>query len=282
MPIRVKCEKCKKTLSVKDHLAGKKIKCPRCQGVVAVPLASPTKEPPATVKERCACFQAGARKRAPQQPAHFKKSTAANPALKSKPAPGKPETNGAAPPANGEKSNGHVPSEPPPENVDEEALAALADGPPPPEEVKTPTTIDFKCEWCDEEVKLPFELAGKQAQCPKIRNAGGSSRYRCRRWPRRRTGASWIARGRPRRASPSRRRSRTRGAPRRRARPAPIRLPRPASASRRSRRAAFWAGRRLASTSVGGIGILAVLAVGGKSLLGRTERGPHHQSNQTS
>ena len=40
MPIRVKCESCKKTLSVKDHLAGKKIKCPVCQNVVVVPAAS--------------------------------------------------------------------------------------------------------------------------------------------------------------------------------------------------------------------------------------------------
>jgi hypothetical protein len=166
MPIRVKCEKCKKTLSVKDHLAGKKIKCPLCQGVVAVPLASPTKEPPAAAKSGGAPAPKPAPKAGAPPPGAAKKSTAANPVLKSKPAPGKPETNGAAPPANGEKTNGHVPSEPPPENLDEEALAALADEPPPPEETQTPATIDFKCQWCDEEVKLPFELAGKQAQCP--------------------------------------------------------------------------------------------------------------------
>ena len=42
MPIRVKCENCKKTLSVKDQLAGKKIKCPVCQNVVVVSVAEST------------------------------------------------------------------------------------------------------------------------------------------------------------------------------------------------------------------------------------------------
>ena len=45
MPIRVKCDSCKKTLSVKDQLAGKRIKCPVCQTVVAVPAAPPGKAP---------------------------------------------------------------------------------------------------------------------------------------------------------------------------------------------------------------------------------------------
>src|SRR5262249_47560760 len=141
MPIRVKCEKCKKTLSVKDHLAGKKIKCPLCQGVVAVPMASPTKEPPAAAKGDGAPAPKPAPKSGPAAPGAVKKPSAANPVLKSKPAPGKPETNGTPAPINGEKTNGHVPSEPPPENVDDEALAALADEPPLlSEETETPTT----------------------------------------------------------------------------------------------------------------------------------------------
>lgn len=162
MPIRVKCEKCKKTLSVKDHLAGKKIKCPVCQSVVGVPLASPTKEAPAGTKT-------GAPKAAPAVPTAAKKSAAATkPVAKAKP---KPDTNGVAPPAKGTNgTNGKAPPpapiELPPENVEEEALAALADQPPPPEETQAPKTIDFKCQWCDEDVKLPIEMAGKQAQCP--------------------------------------------------------------------------------------------------------------------
>jgi hypothetical protein len=169
MPIRVKCEKCKKTLSVKDHLAGKRIKCPLCQGVVAVPLASPTKEAPGVAKESADPAKNPAPK--PAAETTVRKSTTAKTIPKSKPAPGKPETNGTHS-TNGDKTNGkaHAPApldEPPPENVEEEALAALADEPPPPPvEDEGPQTIDFKCQWCDEDVKLPIELAGKQAQCP--------------------------------------------------------------------------------------------------------------------
>jgi len=39
MPIEVVCPQCRKTLRVGDHVAGKKIRCPACQGVVAVPAA---------------------------------------------------------------------------------------------------------------------------------------------------------------------------------------------------------------------------------------------------
>ncbi|HZZ79223.1 MAG TPA: hypothetical protein VFE62_11930 [Gemmataceae bacterium] len=164
MPIRVKCDKCKKTLSVKDHLAGKKIKCPLCQGVVAVPLASPTKEPPATAKQGVD----PAKKPAPKATSETSVKKATTAKTVAKPAPGKPETNGA-PSSNGEKTNGKAPTpvEEPPANLEEEALAALADeAPPAPEEGQTPKTIDFKCQWCDEDLKLPIELGGKQAQCP--------------------------------------------------------------------------------------------------------------------
>ncbi len=141
MPIRVKCESCKKTLSVKDHLAGKKIKCPVCQCVLSVPTVAALK--PAAAP--------GAKKPAP----------VAKPAVKGKPAIGKPEGNGASPSA----QNPPV-TDPPPENVEAEALAAFADEPPPPEDTAPPEFIEFKCQWCDEQVKLPLELAGKQGQCP--------------------------------------------------------------------------------------------------------------------
>ena len=156
MPIRVKCDKCKKTLSVKDHLAGKKIKCPVCQGVVAVPLASPTKESSASAK-------LGTPK--PGATAAKKPVAAAKPAVKTKP---KDDTNGTVPLPSGKngKAPEPAPIELPPENVEEEALSALADEPPPPQEIEAPKTIDFKCQWCDEDVKLPIEMAGKQAQCP--------------------------------------------------------------------------------------------------------------------
>jgi hypothetical protein len=37
MPIEVACPHCQKNLRVGDHVAGKKIRCPACQGVVSVP-----------------------------------------------------------------------------------------------------------------------------------------------------------------------------------------------------------------------------------------------------
>jgi len=39
MPIRVQCAKCKTTLAVKDHLAGKRVKCPKCQAPLSIPVA---------------------------------------------------------------------------------------------------------------------------------------------------------------------------------------------------------------------------------------------------
>jgi len=155
MPIRVKCEKCKKTLSVKDHLAGKKIKCPVCQNVVVV-AASPA---PADV---------AAPKPAAGVPVGKKSSIATKPAKVVKPA-GPAPPNGTPPAATSANGNGAVKNgepEPPPEHVEAEALSALADEPPPVEEDTTPQTIDFKCQWCDEELKLPIDQAGKQTQCP--------------------------------------------------------------------------------------------------------------------
>jgi hypothetical protein len=37
MPVQFVCEHCGKTLRVRDDLAGRRIKCPKCQGVVRVP-----------------------------------------------------------------------------------------------------------------------------------------------------------------------------------------------------------------------------------------------------
>ncbi len=41
MPISITCEHCSKTLRVKDEIAGKKVKCPQCKGVIVVPKAAP-------------------------------------------------------------------------------------------------------------------------------------------------------------------------------------------------------------------------------------------------
>jgi phage FluMu protein Com len=37
MPIKFPCPHCKKGLSVKEHLAGKRAKCPACKKVLTVP-----------------------------------------------------------------------------------------------------------------------------------------------------------------------------------------------------------------------------------------------------
>jgi DNA-directed RNA polymerase subunit RPC12/RpoP len=174
MPIRVKCSNCQKTLSVKDQLAGKKIKCPVCQNVVVVTAASPGKDAPPAAPAK----EDG--KPAPARGVPAKKAaTAATPVKSAKPATGKPQTNGKpgagkAAPTNGTpastngaaKKSDPEPPAPPPEHVEAEALAAFTDEPPPPEEVGPPETIDFRCQWCDEEVKMPMDMAGKQTQCP--------------------------------------------------------------------------------------------------------------------
>src|SRR5262249_5057401 len=51
------------------------------------------------------------------------------------------------------------------------AAAALADQPKAePKPAAAPAgTIDFRCYYCDEDVKMPMDLAGKQAPCPQCR-----------------------------------------------------------------------------------------------------------------
>lgn len=160
MPIRVKCENCKKTLNVKDHLAGKKIKCPMCQSVV---LVSATAPPPKG--------SAPADPTKPPSPPAGNPGTATKPKT-TKPTTEKPSTNGT--PANGAAKSNGVPAKPaepepaslPPENVEDEAMSAFADEPKPEVDDGPPQTIDFTCVYCDAELHLPLDMAGKQAPCP--------------------------------------------------------------------------------------------------------------------
>jgi hypothetical protein len=97
MTIRFKCPHCQKSLSVKDHLAGKKAACPVCKHAITIP--TPKSEP-----------------------------------------------------------------------VDVEAFAAEALADKPVEKVPEPVstkTVDFICPFCDEELKLSADLAGKKTPCPK-------------------------------------------------------------------------------------------------------------------
>lgn len=49
MPIEVYCDSCQKKLRVPDTAAGKRIKCPKCQGVISVPAATSAPAPTPTV-----------------------------------------------------------------------------------------------------------------------------------------------------------------------------------------------------------------------------------------
>lgn len=44
MPLRLGCQNCGRLLSIKDELAGKRIKCPHCGTAQKVPLAAPAEE----------------------------------------------------------------------------------------------------------------------------------------------------------------------------------------------------------------------------------------------
>jgi hypothetical protein len=102
MAIKFSCPHCRKALSVKDHLAGKKAQCPACKKPLTIP------------------------------------------------ADGRPLR--ASP-------------------IDFEALAAaaLADEPKAPAPAVPQTTIEFKCYYCDEQVRVGADLAGKQTPCPECR-----------------------------------------------------------------------------------------------------------------
>jgi phage FluMu protein Com len=45
MPFTIQCSKCQKTLKVPDEAAGKKVRCPSCQEVIAVPAAQKESPP---------------------------------------------------------------------------------------------------------------------------------------------------------------------------------------------------------------------------------------------
>ena len=160
MPIKFTCPHCKKLLSVKDHLAGKKGACPACKKVLTVPLESAPLASPSPPNSESASAAAGN----PVAP----KATPSNPAApKAPPSPANGHSKVKAPaPAPAAK-----PAPPPPPSVDVEAAAAaaFADEPPPAAETAAPTFIDFNCPQCDEPLHLNADLAGKRAPCPECK-----------------------------------------------------------------------------------------------------------------
>jgi transposase-like protein len=112
MPIKFACPHCKRGLSVKDHLAGKRAACPACKKALTIPRGSSTNHP----------------------------------ALRDIPA--------AAPPA---------------PHVDAESAAAEAFADEPAAASREIKTVDFTCPFCDAELKLDVEVAGKRTSCPECR-----------------------------------------------------------------------------------------------------------------
>jgi DNA-directed RNA polymerase subunit M/transcription elongation factor TFIIS len=105
MPIKFSCPNCKKALTVKDHLAGKRAACPACKKPLTVP----------TPQAKSAGDELARQK-----------------------------------------------------DLEELAAAALTEEQA-QAKVEEPKTIDFSCPQCDEAVKVPVEMQGKQAPCPSCR-----------------------------------------------------------------------------------------------------------------
>ncbi len=87
MPIRAKCDSCGKAYSLKDSLAGKRIRCPACRGVVHVPQAGSQGASGRGASAGPAARQKAAPKPAPSKKASGRPKAAAPPKRK---APGKP------------------------------------------------------------------------------------------------------------------------------------------------------------------------------------------------
>jgi predicted Zn finger-like uncharacterized protein len=158
MPIRVQCNGCKTALAVKDHLAGKRVRCPKCQAPIAVPETgaappAPPTPPAASGPPKPAAAPKGTGVKAPvarpTRPLKAKASSApkidieaeALAALRDDPAESH-GTNGNGSATNGATANG-----------------APAAGAP----------IKFPCDYCEAEIEFPADMAGKRAQCPECR-----------------------------------------------------------------------------------------------------------------
>jgi hypothetical protein len=132
MPIKFQCPHCKRGLAVKDELAGKRGPCPFCKKPVTVPAAGAAPAPPAP----------------PPAPGPSAVKPAAPPPRQSGNGAGTPLHGGAAPPA----------------DVEAEAAALFSDQP--GGATAQPQTVDFTCPYCDAELHLSPDLAGKKAPCP--------------------------------------------------------------------------------------------------------------------
>lgn len=102
MPITVQCGSCKKRLTAKEKLAGRKVKCPQCGAVLTIPKAGPTLQPGAAPKPG----STGKPSAAPASNPVPKAAPAMNDLLDEIPLASTPDTASAAAPA----SSGPAPS----------------------------------------------------------------------------------------------------------------------------------------------------------------------------
>jgi hypothetical protein len=184
MPIKFPCPHCKQSLSIRDELAGKSGRCPRCQQTITVPAAGTTAPAaPAPAKAPSAAPPPASAKAPPPRPPGGQAGGNARtvPGKKVVPPPVPPplpqksaptastplsaDTTAPSPVANAPGSPSPVAdTSASPEDIEAEAAALFSDKP--AEETKAPTTVDFNCPFCDTALHLPAELAGKKSPCP--------------------------------------------------------------------------------------------------------------------
>lgn len=197
--IRFKCPTCDKPLGVKDHLAGKRVACPKCKAALTIPVGQPgtdgdgtTARPaeraeetpsaqtpvppseaptngPASASQTTPPFKSASRivpihcpecKERLRVPIEL--SGQRRPCPKCKKAITIPDLRKAQSP-NGTKEQAAAPST---EAVEDLAADLFAGPPPAEEETKEQKKIEFTCPWCDEEIVLNAEAGGKREPCP--------------------------------------------------------------------------------------------------------------------
>ncbi len=187
MSITFQCPnpECKRRMTVKDELAGKKGVCTGCKQRIVVPSANgvaavaptpvaqvappvsapPPKPPQPAVPPAAKASPAGPKpvqpRTAPTAPKIDRPATAKAPPA---PAVDKPTP---LPSTNGQESPPAISETPPSADVDAEAAAYLADEPKKKEDA--PTSIKFNCEFCDTPMEVGLDMANKRTQCPECR-----------------------------------------------------------------------------------------------------------------
>jgi hypothetical protein len=175
MPIKFPCPHCKQPLSIRDELAGKTGRCPRCQQTITVPAAPTAPDaapPPAPPRAPAAARPPGGPAAGAAKAAPAKKAPPPPPQAPPKrtPAENKPPAGDASGvqvgPASraGQDSATPLAASTPPVDAEAEAAAVFSDR---ADEAPTASVIvDFNCPFCDTALHLPAELAGKKSPCP--------------------------------------------------------------------------------------------------------------------